>query len=685
MPDIELASSTVVSDRLLQAGKRTPDLDWWTKTSKELGAGRMLMLSVRSRGDSVELVVEVYDVGRGAQVNAVSAELGSGQEDVRPTVARVVEQLFGIRRGTLSVSGSAVVAAVRAYVAGRMALDSWNLRLAEERFREAIDLDREFALAHLWLAQVKSWAGDDVASWEGPSRTALQRSEQLPGEVTRGQGRALLALAEGRFAQACDEYARLIAMDSSSFEGWFGLGECRRLDRVVVRDGMSPTGWRFRSGYQGAMAAYQRALQSTPSFNFVAFTRLPQVLYVEPAHLRDGRPAPPDTGYFLAYASQADDTIAFVPGPAPDVLAGRTGLVPSTLNRAIAQNRGVLLSIVRSWARAFPDSSWPNRELARALELGNQVDRSALAAARAADRTARTAADSARARIVEVRLLVKLDRWRDAALLAAESLRRWPDPEPELAHHLAALAALIGQVDRTARLWSSAGPLLLSHPGGIVRDYGPGVLQAWKFLEGYAAFGSPTDSLLVLSQRLEAMLPAAENPGQVYDRECRIRGPILVLTFPELRRVSDQMSCWPGNAVLEMEYALSRGDTARVRARFADLRDIRRGAFTPPGDLALGGVYHEAWLLLQVQDTAAAIELLDQVLAARRSLRTDVLEEPAQAAGLVRAMALRAELAATRGDRAVARRWADAVIALWGDADQDLQPLVGRIRALSSP
>jgi hypothetical protein len=48
-------------------------------------------------------------------------------------------------------------------------------------------------------------------------------------------------------------------------------------------------------------------------------------------------------------------------------------------------------------------------------------------------------------------------------------------------------------------------------------------------------------------------------------------------------------------------------------------------------------------------------------------------------------MALRAELAATRGDRAVARRWADAVIALWGDADQGLQPLVGRIRALGSP
>src|SRR5439155_1746136 len=53
---------------------------------------------------------------------------------------------------------------------------------------------------------------------------------------------------------------------------------------------------------------------------------------------------------------------------------------------------------------------------------------------------------------------------------------------------------------------------------------------------------------------------------------------------------------------------------------------------------------------------------------------------PARAGSLVRAMALRADLAERVGDHAVAARWAAAVAAFWSDADPFLQPLVRRMR-----
>jgi len=55
----------------------------------------------------------------------------------------------------------------------------------------------------------------------------------------------------------------------------------------------------------------------------------------------------------------------------------------------------------------------------------------------------------------------------------------------------------------------------------------------------------------------------------------------------------------------------------------------------------------------------------------------------ARLAGLVRAMALRAELAAAAGDRRTARWWAQRVTILWRDADDPLRSVVERMRALA--
>ena len=52
------------------------------------------------------------------------------------------------------------------------------------------------------------------------------------------------------------------------------------------------------------------------------------------------------------------------------------------------------------------------------------------------------------------------------------------------------------------------------------------------------------------------------------------------------------------------------------------------------------------------------------------------------AAPLVRVMALRAELAAKAGQKDVAKKWADAVLLLWGNGDAIVKSTVDRIRGL---
>ena len=70
--------------------------------------------------------------------------------------------------------------------------------------------------------------------------------------------------------------------------------------------------------------------------------------------------------------------------------------------------------------------------------------------------------------------------------------------------------------------------------------------------------------------------------------------------------------------------------------------------------------------MTQLGDSTAAAAFLDLSLSALPTQRTALLTETPQAAGLIRAMALRAELADAAGDAATARRWGRSCGTLWG-------------------
>src|SRR5439155_3246183 len=91
------------------------------------------------------------------------------------------------------------------------------------------------------------------------------------------------------------------------------------------------------------------------------------------------------------------------------------------------------------------------------------------------------------------------------------------------------------------------------------------------------------------------------------------------------------------------------------------------------------GVYMNTRLLVALGDTATAERTLSAPLDSLVALHTATLQYMPLAGCLVRNMALRAELAAVRGDMSTARRWAGAVATLWAGAEPALRPTVDRM------
>ncbi len=152
------------------------------------------------------------------------------------------------------------------------------------------------------------------------------------------------------------------------------------------------------------------------------------------------------------------------------------------------------------------------------------------------------------------------------------------------------------------------------------------------------------------------------------------------LAFPALRAV--ELPASSGGYLAELRAAALRHDHATVRARFDELQ--RQRAPLRPGDIAIDATLQEAAVLLAVGDSAAAAAHLDAALSALPVLQLN-FDQVATTGSLVRAMVLRADLAARAGDRATAARWAASAATLWANADAPLQSTVRRMRSLAGP
>jgi hypothetical protein len=641
--------------------------------------GRIVRGQVSRVQDFIRIHASVYDTDsdslvRQGTVRVSAATLGG----LEAAFAELAERLLFSVSDSTTRGKCRKTRVPRAFEAcGRAAQEiaAWRLPQADSALVSATDTaaDADFAYAHLQLAQVRSWRQQPVARWaSSAARAAAGRSHLDAGDQVRSD--ALLAFARDSVGRACEIWEAIVGRAPSSHEAWYSLAVCLRADVAVVPDRTSPSQWRFRSSYHRSLHAFRRAFELRPAilegFKDRIFAGVRQMFVTAPSVLRAGVSA--DGRRFFARAAwSGGDSLIMVPFPEAAVTNASPETRLRSTNEAITHQRRMFGEIATAWVASDPASASAMEALATALEM--QHDPGARDTLRRARSLAQTADERLRIAAHEVWLEMRFAlpddarRMRAARALADSLLRAAndvTDPRP-----LVALAVVTGRAAMAGALTRRGATL--------VRGSNAGTTTRGLLLLSFASLGGPTDTLRALESQLAsaiARLPEVE------------QGPLragwldraATLTFPDV-----SMGPRPGiqDSLLRAQLAVLAGDTLRARKYLDDKRRARAGS-----DLAaisLDGAYPEAALLDRMGDARGAAAWLDPLLRALPEMTPDAIGDVAAAGSLVRAMALRADLAARAGDQPTARRWAAAVVTLWSDADPFLQSTVQRMRVLA--
>ncbi|HSM15502.1 MAG TPA: serine/threonine-protein kinase, partial [Gemmatimonadales bacterium] len=655
--------------------------------AREVGAGRYIRGEVSRIGDSVRLSAQLYGTARGEALKAKSVRVGSDLARIDSVFQVLADTLLFRsapplmrREGPLATQSAP---ARQAFAQGHEALERWDLVAADSAFSAATRFDPNYAQAFLWLAQVRSWNRQSPATW----RSAAERAAAGRGRLSsRNQLRsdALAALARGEVVRACGSWEQLTRQDPYDFASWHGWSTCLLGDSVVVRDQRSPSGWRFRSSRNQALKAYQRALELLPSIHRSlragGYEAVRNQLMATGNQLQAGRSLRPDSARFLAYPSWQADSLAFTPWPEGEVQQGLPRTVPQGLAAAVWHQRSAFHEIATSWVTDFPQS--PDAQEAVAIALGLSGDRAALGALRRARSLAREPEDRLRLAASEVWAEIKFsipsdaDGVRAARALADSLLEARNRQHPLEPRVLASLAALTGR----ARLAAT-----LSSDERIVQEWGlpPALAQApLPAFFVFAALGGPCDTLRTLERSVALSIERSASPPHAGLTLFALAYP-ATFAFPDCRLESISTLAGREDNLLNAQAAYLREDTAAVRRILSGIQNGRRNARQMPEVLTLDALYPEAALLAGMGDRQAAISWLDPTLGALARVAPQIFADALRAGPLVRALALRADLAASVGDTTGARRYANIVVVLWSDADPFLQETVERMRRLA--
>src|SRR5688572_9125668 len=145
------------------------------------------------------------------------------------------------RRSMQRIAGAAVIVALFAAAAvawsrgqrnsfekAQDALQAWDLSSAEDELGRVVADDPNDAAAQLWLAQVKMLADKPVTEWRQYALHASDNRARLaPADQARAD--AIVALASGNVAEACQQFERLANLTRQTETGYtatLGLADC---------------------------------------------------------------------------------------------------------------------------------------------------------------------------------------------------------------------------------------------------------------------------------------------------------------------------------------------------------------------------------------------------------------------------------------------------------------------------
>src|SRR6185436_16884920 len=100
----------------------------------------------------------------------------------------------------------------------------------------------------------------------------------------------LIALGKGEFQAACDAYRAALTRDSLDVIAWYGMGDCQSMDKSVIADRRSPSGWRFTTSWYSAAKAYMRAVTIDPTAHkALPYAQMTGLLPTDPLYMRRGQ------------------------------------------------------------------------------------------------------------------------------------------------------------------------------------------------------------------------------------------------------------------------------------------------------------------------------------------------------------------------------------------------------------
>jgi eukaryotic-like serine/threonine-protein kinase len=672
-PDLKRVDPLRVNDLISRTGKAPTSLAEAMSIARAMRAGKLLWGELHEQGGRTVIRGVLYDLtATSSQTNEASIALTArGDDSLSIRFAALVDSLVAGAQPRPAAGSSHAFAAVRAYAAGISAMNSWDLRKARNDFATALESEPQYAAANLRLAQVSQWLRTPAAGWKPAISSAVSGESELSMR-DRVHARALLAMADADYPNACKHFARLIQRDSFDFAGWFGLGDCTRDDRLVQRDSTSPSRWRFRSSRQTAMTAYSRAFEIVPTsyraYREMLGVRLETTFITRDGDFRDGYSTDSSGGVFAAFPELSGDTIAFIPFRVRDFTEKSRLTRHQSVGAALERSRRQLEQLSLRWVNSNPQSAdaWEIR--ATALERGGMItghrDRSAIGALVRARQLASEPNAKLRLAKDEVRLRIKSAELAVAGRLTDSILTSTKDATPEMAVTLSSLAGLAGDLELMEQLVDRAAPIesFVSMTGTAVQTP-PSITATALRLMVNAALRGPRDTLDALERKIESYLATIPNQSQRAETREAVLRTASMFAYPwagarPLHAVSARAPY-----LLGMQARLSLGDSAGVRRDLLALGEQRKARGLGPGRLAIDATFLEASLFSELGDVSNAVARLDDALD-NLTFQRDWFRDIHAPAALVSAIKLRSRLAEQMGDSAKARAWRSAAAAL---------------------
>lgn len=646
------------------------------KIARSIGAGRVVMGTVTSIGDSIIVTANLYDAASGQSTDAARAA-ALKTEDPRAlfeTITTGLLDLVGAPRVALELSKQTTtsVGAYRAYLEGLRHLNAWRTVAADSSFDRAIALDSTFALAYYKKALALGWINTLDSTRKVASAKAVEFSDRLPPrlqELVKAHDDMTKAFyvpptdttnnAPRAFLAARTRLMRLLSTDSLDAEAWYLLSDGDFHLVTQTKYGGEPDS--IAKYFTTSLRGFQRTINLDPSFH-LAFQHLVQIY---------ARAAAPNSGVVLV-----GDSLRPAGTPENERRLGTPQQVAALRTAARIKSRDA----AAGWIASDPDAVEARRDLSNAYIAMQQPD-SAIRVLTEAMQRPTTASPSLEWQVP----LIKAKNGMPSAGPELKSLMQRQGVKTvekfRMQDRMNALfgAVTVGGATGMPSLIESAGQMLQQTDPTM-----PGDTTKSKFVIDYYSSGMRVGMGIPMTPAMRSTLTGAMRTMERAPRNRRdVSVPYMVYLATGDTTFAGFAQRWGGNVQspgfpeIEALTAIRRGDTtnaARLAREFPSVDSLSRGALGMNGMRLVA----RAEVMLALGDTRRAVQIYEAIDPARFNLNST--PEPGWPM-YVRSLMSRGRLYEALGEKDRALASYERFLSYWKDAEAPLQPQLREARA----